>query len=328
MPLNQEKDKNMRLIIDGNGLAYRACAKILKEPLINARGENVTGLYTLIAMTRDIIRRFDDTTEITFVWDGSGSAAKLNIHPEYKAQRIDNDYVLAVRKQIPIIQNALLHFGVKQLRFEHIEADDVIGILSNALSANNHEVVVVSSDKDMLQLINGNCSIYSHAKQKLITYANFDKLIGIPNPRLTIEYLSILGDESDNIKGIYGIGETWGKKIIRKFGTVETVASKEAELKLSINLNSDDKQLAKKALLLLTKENREKITLNRSLIKLGDLLTVEDKKTILKEYIGQKPQFDREAVLKIFDHYQLIEFARQIIDIENCFKSIQLQDIM
>ena len=314
----------MRLIIDGNGLAFRACAQIIKQPLTNARGENVTGLYKIIAMTKDILGWFDDIEEVTFIWDGSGSAAKTAIYPTYKAQRINTDYVQAARKQLPIIQNALIHFGVKQLRFEHIEADDAIGILATALGYNNQEVVVISSDKDMLQLVTPTCSIYSHAKQKMITYSNFAKVTGIPSPKLVVEYLSILGDEGDNIIGINGIGEVFGKKIIKKFGTMENVKKAEEQIRLAINVKSVDSQLAKKALSLLSTDNSELIHLNRSLIKLGALLPLEEKAMILREYVSQKPKFDREAVLKIFEHYQLVEYARQIVEIENCFKNIQL----
>ena len=308
----------MKIIVDGNGLTFRACASIIKNPLINAKGQNITGLYTFIYMLRELIRTFDEAEEVTVCWDSNGSRAKTELHPEYKATREDNPYTLAARQQIPIIQGVLNDFGVKQLQFDGIEADDVIGVLAQVLVARNHQVLIDTSDKDMVQLINNRLSIFSRARQKTITASNFEKIIGIRKDTF-IDYLAMLGDTSDNIIGINGIGEKFGKKLVNKYGTTEAVVAVADQLRMQVNLKGPDAVLAKKALLLVDEENQQQIDFNKKLIRLGFLLSLEEKKLIITEYCKQNQKFNIDAVKAHFNNYQLIEYLNQIKDFEHTF---------
>ena len=312
----------MILIIDAHGVMFRVCGRIEKEPIINARGENITGLYGIIGYMRDLLRRFDEVEEIVFAWDGQSQARK-DIFPEYKAQRQPTSYSAAVHQQINIVKNGfLMHFGVKQLHFEHIEADDVIGILSKALSGQGRENTIISGDKDMLQLIGPCCNVYSYIKQKLITMDNVKRITGLM-PQNLVEYLSLVGDNEDNIRGVDGIGEKWGKKIVDRYGTIEKIAEHADGLRLCINSNAEDKALAKKALGLLDPAVQETVKFNRSLIKLGCLMSNEDNRLILGEYLRQKVVFNKEAVQQILQHYQLMEYQQQITDLAVCFGNMQ-----
>jgi DNA polymerase-1 len=310
----------MLLIVDGNNFVYRAFAKIEKDPIVNARGENITGLYMSIEMIRELIKRFDETEEIIFVWDGKESKAKKSIYPNYKANRKDSSYADEVRKQIPLIRNSIIHLGVKQIRFEHIEADDVIGVLSNAFTFIRREHVIVTNDKDMLQLVTPCCSVFSAIKQKLVTAENFERIFGFPVEGF-VDFLIMLGDTTDNIIGIYGIGEKWAKKIIKKYTTIENLKKDRENVEMLINIGEQSKTFAKKMLLVINADINL-LEINKKLIVLGFLLDIEDKKQIIREYYWQKVQFDKVAIGNIFDYYQMIEHKAQIPDIEHCLKSM------
>lgn len=147
----------------------------------------------------------------------------------YKANRVETPPDLI--QQQPYIRRALEAFRIPILYYEGFEADDVIGTLSCKLSALGHHVYVVSSDKDMMQLVNDNVSILNPTKDNLILDpAGVEGILGVP-PERVIDVMALRGDAIDNIPGAPGIGDKGSVELIQQFGTVEGALDRAEEVK-------------------------------------------------------------------------------------------------
>ncbi len=137
----------------------------------------------------------------------------------YKATRAETPDDLT--QQQPYIRRALEAFGIPILRHEGFEADDVIGTLSHRLAEEGHHVYIVSSDKDMMQLVNEHVSILNPTKDNLILdAAKVEEVLGVP-PSRVVDVMALRGDSIDNIPGAPGIGDKGSVELIQQFGSVE-----------------------------------------------------------------------------------------------------------
>lgn len=169
----------------------------------------------------------------------------------YKANRVETPPDLI--QQQPYIRRALEAFRIPILYYEGFEADDVIGTLSCKLAELGHHVYVVSSDKDMMQLVNDQVSILNPTKDNLILDpAGVEKALGVP-PRQVIDVMALRGDSIDNIPGAPGIGDKGSVDIIKEFGSVEAALDRAAEVKKKTYRESLEK-------------NRDNILLSKELV--------------------------------------------------------------
>jgi DNA polymerase I len=146
----------------------------------------------------------------------------------YKANRVAMPEDLA--QQIPYIRRALEAYRIPILELAGFEADDVIGTLARKAAAGNYCVYVVSSDKDMMQLVNDDVQILNPPKDNLIcNAAKVEEILGVP-PERVIDIMALRGDSIDNIPGAPGIGEKGSVEIIKRFGTVEQALDRAAEV--------------------------------------------------------------------------------------------------
>ena len=169
----------------------------------------------------------------------------------YKANRAETPPDLI--QQQPYIRRALEAFRIPILYYEGFEADDVIGTLTCKLSALGHHVYVVSSDKDMMQLVNKDVSILNPMKDNLILdAAGVEAALGVP-PKRVIDVMALRGDSIDNIPGAPGIGDKGSVELIQQFGTVEAALDRADEVK---------KKTYRESL----QNNRENILLSKELV--------------------------------------------------------------
>src|SRR6202040_3657000 len=147
----------------------------------------------------------------------------------YKANRTETPPDLI--QQQPYIRRALEAFRIPILYYEGFEADDVIGTLSCKLSVLGHKVYVVSSDKDMMQLVNDDVVILNPTKDNLILdRAGVESTLGVP-PERVIDVMALRGDAIDNIPGAPGIGDKGSVELIQQFGSVEAALDRASEVK-------------------------------------------------------------------------------------------------
>src|SRR6202034_273557 len=147
----------------------------------------------------------------------------------YKANRTETPPDLI--QQQPYIRRALEAFRIPILYYEGVEADDVIGTLSCKLAALGHKVYVVSSDKDMMQLVNDDVVILNPTKDNLILdRAGVEQSLGVP-PERVVDVMALRGDSIDNIPGAPGIGDKGSVELIQQFGSVEAALDRASEVK-------------------------------------------------------------------------------------------------
>ena len=178
----------------------------------------------------------------------------------YKANRKETPPDLI--QQQPYIRRALEAFRIPILYYEGFEADDVIGTLSRQLSALGHKVFVVSSDKDMMQLVNENVSMLNPMKDNLILDPEgVEKVLGVP-PERVVDVMALRGDAIDNIPGAPGIGEKGSVELIQQFGSVERALDRADEVK---------KKTYRESL----QNNRDNILLSKELVTIDTSVPIE-----------------------------------------------------
>ncbi len=196
------------------------------------------------------IRKFDIKTQ-TF---------KESQYGGYKANRAEMPGDLV--QQIPYIRRALEGYRIPILQLEGYEADDVIGTLARKAAAESYRVVVVSSDKDMLQLVNEKVQVLNPPKDNLICdAAKVEEILGVP-PSKVVDVMALRGDSVDNIPGAPGIGDKGSVELIQRFGSVEQALDHAAEV---------EKKTYRESL----QNNRDNILYSKQLVTIDTDVAVE-----------------------------------------------------
>lgn len=201
---------NTNLILDGNNILFRAFYTIKNKKYVN--DVDVTTVEKVFTMVKSYIKTTGaDSVYVT--WDNRLNKNGDNFRKQlidYKGNRNTDQNVLAdIYKSIELIEQAGNLLGFKFIYPYNLEADDVIHFLCNTLSGNK---IIVSADKDLLQLINDDVSVYNTKTSTYITKYNFEETVGIPQ-EFFIDYKCILGDAGDNIGGLEKYGEVRSKKL-------------------------------------------------------------------------------------------------------------------
>ena len=208
------------LIVDGNSLAH-ANHNGTRLTVGTMEVQAIYGMLRSIAALKGAYPGWD----MIVLWDGRAQW-RFDLHPEYKGNREAKDakqeaHKAAFKAQSPFIRKALSLLGVKQLLVESAEADDVAGYLSKRLSAAGAYVVLVSGDKDWIQLVNPKVIWFDPIRDRKVSEANFFEFTGYRSPQAFIDGKALTGDTSDNIPGVGGIGEKGAPVFLAEFGSVE-----------------------------------------------------------------------------------------------------------
>jgi DNA polymerase-1 len=210
-------------LIDGSALYYRSYFAFIRNPLINSKGENTSSTFGFLNSMIKIIE--DEAPDyLAVIFDTKEPTFRHEIYPEYKANREKMPEEMA--DQYPRMINTLKSFNFLLLDKAGFEADDIIGTLADKYASADIDVFIVSGDKDMAQLVNDHVFLYSQAKSKQKAQVIDAKLVkekyGI-KPNQVIDWLTLMGDTSDNIPGVPKVGGVTASKLLNSYGSLDGV---------------------------------------------------------------------------------------------------------
>jgi DNA polymerase I len=224
-------DKKHLYLVDGSGYIFRAYHRL--PPLTNIRGEPVGAVYgytTMLWKLADALHKADGPTHMAVILDASGKSFRNEIYPEYKAHRPPAPEDLV--PQFPMIRDATRAFSLPCIEEIGLEADDLIASYTVAALAQGWDVTVVSTDKDLMQLIQPGVDMLDPMKSERLGPDAVMEKFGVLPDRLG-EVLGLMGDSADNVPGVPGIGPKTAAKLIQEFGTIENVLTAAPDMKKS-----------------------------------------------------------------------------------------------
>lgn len=202
-------------IVDGSSYIYRAFHAI--PYFSNDKGVPTNATYGFTQMLLKLIKEHKPD-HIAVAFDAKGPTFRHKLFDDYKATRPSMPEEL--RPQIPYIRDVVAAYKIAALEVEGYEADDIIGTIARRCGEREIDVVMVTGDKDMMQLVNENTSMLDTMKEKMYGVAEVVERFGV-EPCRVVEVMALMGDSSDNIPGVPGIGPKGAKKLIQEFGTID-----------------------------------------------------------------------------------------------------------
>src|SRR6266566_2717506 len=228
--------------------AYHARARSGAPPMRTSTGLSTEAVFIFNNMLRKLTKMYKPTS-IASVFESAGPTLREQEFASYKANRTEMPPDLV--EQIPYIRKIIQAMCIPILEYPGFEADDVIGTIARRAEEAGAEVVIVSSDKDMLQLVSGRVSMLNPMKDDLCyDHAKVQEFMGV-KPSQVADLLALKGDSIDNIPGAPGIGDKGARDLIEKFGSVEAALDRAAEVERktyreSLQNNRDQILLSKK----------------------------------------------------------------------------------
>jgi len=314
--------KNFIYIIDGSTIIYRSYFAFKNRPLINSRGENTSAIFGFLRTVITLIEQFEPEY-FAIAFDEKEPTFRHKQYPKYKATRdkMPEDLV----EQLEPIHELVNVTNIPHLSKAGFEADDVIATLAKRYE-DTHDIVIISTDKDLYQLVNDHVRLYDHSKNVYIDVQAVKNKFGIP-PEKVLDLLALSGDSSDNVPGIPKVGPKTAAKLIHEYGDLEEILAHADEVYSdSIRNNlieyAQQGRLSKK---LITLDYEVPIDLNLNALKTPDIFTEALKKFCL--------HYEMYAFMKHFDgeikRSKKTEFNYEIIDNEEAFATLleQLENI-
>lgn len=307
------------LVIDGLNTFIRSWST---APNLSDNGDHIGGIVGTLKSIGFAIRLINPT-RVILTFDGKGgSKSRQNIYAGYKADRAKNkirlnraytdmmneeDEQVSMRRQMVALAELLTHLPVTIMLYDGIEADDVMGYIATQLRQDGEKVVLMSSDKDFLQLVNKDVSVYSPSKKKIYNIPEVVEEFGI-HPHNFINFRMIDGDKSDSIGGINGLGI---KSIIKAFPMLseETLQTTDTMVEY---VNTLDKKSKAHELFL---DNLAICERNRRLMQLSEPeFSGNLRMKIMGRYDEPTPKFDKQGFLKVGLKHGVIDAFKDIND--------------
>lgn len=204
-------------LVDGNSLLYRSYYAIQK--LSTSQGFPTNAIFGFLSTLRKIIER-DRPAYLGVVFDTGKPTIRHKVFKDYKAHRkpMPEDLV----PQLPVLKKVLAAMNIPCFEYADYEADDVLASLARKAARENIPAVIVTTDKDLLQLVDASVNVYNPSKDIYLDEKTVVNFFGVP-PGQVIDVLSLWGDPSDNVPGVPGIGEKTSKMLIREFGSLDNL---------------------------------------------------------------------------------------------------------
>jgi len=232
-------------LIDGSAYIYRAYHAIAS--LSNSSGLPTNAVYGFTTILRRLIRE-RQPKYLAIAFDTKGPVFRHKMYPEYKGNRppMPDDLVV----QIPYIRRIAQSYNILSLDHPDQEADDLIASVTERLVDQGYRVVIVSGDKDLLQLVSDSVSMWDPMNDRVMTPESVIKKYGL-SPDQLLDYFALTGDSSDNIPGVLGVGPKTAEKLIKEFTTLEGLyakidSMKPSKMKERLIVHKDDAFLSRK----------------------------------------------------------------------------------
>ncbi|WP_299671204.1 DNA polymerase I [uncultured Polaribacter sp.] len=224
-------DQKRLFLVDAYALIFRGYYAFIKNPRINSKGLDTSAIMGFMNSLLDVIKR-ERPDHLAVCFDKGGSADRVEMFEAYKANRDATPE--AIKLAIPYIQDILKAMHIPIMVKEGFEADDVIGTLSKQAEKEGYKTFMVTPDKDFAQLVSENIFMYKPR------FGGGYDIWGVPevlakfevtDPLQVIDFLGMMGDASDNIPGLPGVGEKTAKKFLAAYGSMENLLANTHELK-------------------------------------------------------------------------------------------------
>mgnify|MGYP001131313622 FL=1 len=243
-------DKKRLFLLDAFALIFRGYYAFIKNPRINSKGMDVSAILGFTNSLLDVIKR-EKPDHIAVCFDRGGSVARKEAFPDYKANRQETPE--AIKIAVPYIEKILAAMNIPAIIKEGFEADDIIGTLAKQAEKEDYQVFMVTPDKDFAQLVSENIFMYRPrfgGGYETWGIKEVQEKFGVERPEQVIDFLGMMGDASDNIPGLPGVGEKTAKKFLAAYGSMENLLANTADLKGKLK----EKVEANKELGILSKE--------------------------------------------------------------------------
>lgn len=230
---NTEENTQKRLfLLDAYALIFRGYYALIKNPRITSTGMDVSAVMGFTNSLFDVIRR-EKPDHLAVAFDKGGSTERVELFADYKANRDETPE--AIKIAVPHIKDILTAMHIPIIERMGVEADDLIGTLSKQAEKEGFKVYMVTPDKDYAQLVSENIFMYKPARMgngiEIWGIPEVQKRFEVERPEQVIDYLGMMGDASDNIPGLPGVGDKTAKKFIAAYGSMEGLLANTHELK-------------------------------------------------------------------------------------------------
>ena len=238
-------------LLDAYALIYRAYYALMRNPMHNSSGFNTSTIFGFTNTLEDVLNK-EKPTHIAVVFDPPTPTFRHEMYPLYKAQRDETPEEIV--KSTPRIKEIINGYRIPIVQHDGYEADDVVGTIAKQASEAGFDVYMMTPDKDYAQLVDDHTFIYKPSRSgtgiEILDKAKVCEKYGVKYPAQFIEVLAIMGDKSDNVPGVKGIGEAGATKLIAQFDTVDNLLSNINQVQGA----NRDKIIADKENLLLSKK--------------------------------------------------------------------------
>src|ERR1700716_315294 len=223
------------ILVDGSGYLYRAFHAL--PPLSNSKGEPTGAVLGLLNMLHQMVKEASPD-RIAVVFDAPGRTFRDALFEQYKAHRPTMPDEL--RSQVQPLYDTVAAMGLPLLRVPGVEADDVIGTLAKQGAASGYEVLISTGDKDMAQLVGPHVGLINTMSNSRLDRAGVKAKFDV-FPEQIVDYLALVGDTSDNIPGISGVGPKTAAKWLNQYGTLDELIAHAADVggKVGENLRNE-----------------------------------------------------------------------------------------
>lgn len=299
-------------IIDGYALIYRSYYAFINNPMKDSQGNNISAVYGFFTTVLKLLRE-NNPHYMVVAMDSHGPTFRHDMYEPYKANRDAAPEDL--HTQVPIINAILKALEIPMVAMMGFEADDIIATLSREATRHKIDTIMFTGDKDLLQLVDEHTYALRPAKKgekeyRLMGILEVQEEFGVL-PKQVVDYLSLVGDASDNVPGVKGIGEKGAAKLLQQFGSLDEIYK---------NIRLHAKGIQKKL-----EEGKELAKLSKSLVELKcDLFEVDSFDT--KEYLLDDLNYT--AAIPLFEEIGMKSIVRELDKLSHGGSAPKKQDVV